>query len=594
MKLVVLCIGELRELDTRIVRLAEFLGVPCETIALANVAEHVELQERNVSDQRSCFVVTAQTMEEWVGSDGLSAELVTFLLSRFTHLVVHGLRVDSFDSKLVRALSDGRLNAVEANDGESLNYEIDKDSRDICGAFAGLSFGPVNPANDHVLSLASCDQKVRQLISIGGQPFMALVKTEGAEVIFVASESIADIGAEVGDAPMTAYFSKFVPQVMALRYAAGDECWRPSNAYASIIIDDPLLKEHYGFLEFDSLLRLTKEHTCHCTIAFIPHNFSRNSARIISMFCDNAAELSICFHGNDHTQGEFASTDRSHLNALLRVAEDRMGMHRKRTGLTCDKVMVFPQGGFSVEAMEVLKVHDFYASVNTIPYPAQSAMHLTIADLAQPAVLRYGGFPLFIRKPARQLQEPEVAFEVFFGRPVLIVTHHDAFEHPEQLIDAVTRISSVAPEVEWCNLAAIVSNSSLKRLGRDGMQHVRAFSGTTQIFNASESIQRYSIEWDSSFDGTEVEAVAIDGTPCRDFEVSEAGIRITAELVPGASQTFSLIHRKDQSPAIDLGVRWKLKAFLRRRLSEFRDNYLSKSPRALEAAKAFQRRFLRV
>jgi len=113
-KLVVLCIGELRELDTRIVRLAEFLGVPCETIALANVAEHVELQERNVSDQRSCFVVTAQTMEEWVGSDGLSAELVTFLLSRFTHLVVHGLRVDSFDSKLVRALSDGRLNAVEA------------------------------------------------------------------------------------------------------------------------------------------------------------------------------------------------------------------------------------------------------------------------------------------------------------------------------------------------------------------------------------------------------------------------------------------------------------------------------------------------
>jgi hypothetical protein len=38
--------------------------------------------------------------------------------------------------------------------------------------------------------------------------------------------------------------------------------------------------------------------------------------------------------------------------------------------------------------------------------------------------------------------------------------------------------------------------------------------------------------------------------------------------------------------------KWKVKALLRRRLSEFRDNYLSKNPGLLAAAKVLQRRFL--
>jgi hypothetical protein len=40
-------------------------------------------------------------------------------------------------------------------------------------------------------------------------------------------------------------------------------------------------------------------------------------------------------------------------------------------------------------------------------------------------------------------------------------------------------------------------------------------------------------------------------------------------------------------------MRWKTKAFLRRRLSEFRDNYLYKHRRMLQAARAVQHRFSR-
>jgi hypothetical protein len=423
---------------------------------------------------------------------------------------------------------------------------------------------------------------------------MAAIKMEGAEILFVASEDVTDLDAEVGDAPMAEYFSRLLPHAMALRYATADECWRPCKAHASIIIDDPLLRRSYGFLNFEFLLRLADQHNFHTTIAFIPHNFQRNSFRITRMFQENAARLSICYHGNDHTEAEFASTDLSLLNTLLLVAEDRMNLHYEMTGLPCDRVMVFPQGNFSIEAMKVLKAHNFYAAVNTVPHPAEQPVRLTIGELAQPAVLRYGGFPLFLRKPIRQTQSHEIAFNLFFGRPVLIVEHHEIFQRPESLVEIAATINSVASEVHWSNLSTVVGNSVLTRRASDGTHHVRAFSGTVRISNDSGSIRRCSVEWRDSCGGDSIEQVLVDGTPCCGLEIDDGGLRLAVELAPGSSQTFSLVHRNVHATVRSLGLRWNAQAFLRRRLSEVRDNYLVKNQRLLTAAKAFQRHFLKV
>jgi len=312
------------------------------------------------------------------------------------------------------------------------------------------------------------------------------------------------------------------------------------------------------------------------------------------MFQENAALLSICFHGNDHTEAEFASTDPAFLNTSLRIAEDRMNLHHQMTGLPCDRVMVFPQGNFSVEAMKVLKAHNFYAAVNTVPHPAERPIRLTIGELAQPAVLRFGGFPLFIRKPIRQTQSHDIAFNLFFGRPVLIVEHHEVFQRPESLVEIAARIKCVAPEIQWADLATVVGNSTLTRRAPDGTHRVRAYSGTVRITNDSDSIRRYLLEWGDSCDGASIEQVLVDGTPCPGFETDDAGIRLSVELAAGSSKTFSLVYRDPHAPAGSMGLRWNARAFLRRRLSEVRDNYLSKNQRLLTAAKALQRRFLRV
>jgi hypothetical protein len=593
MKLIVPYIGELQTADARLIRLAEFLGIRCEPLRLEKqVQARAEYIERAVPDQNSCLLVNPQVMREWVGGNALPADVVSCLVSHFPRLLLHGVTRDAFVDGMMVSLSNGRLRSIQPVADAGQPYEISSNSKDFCGPFSGLSFGPINAANDRVFAVNADDESVRKLISIGGHPLMAAVKRDKTEILFLASEDTADINAEVGYAPLTDYFSRLIPHAMALRQIFGEECWRPDEPHASIIVDDPLLQRDYGYLNFEFLLRLTQKYNFHTTIAFIPHNYRRNSARIIRMFRENSDRLSICFHGNDHTAAELASTDTAFLNTMLGIAEERMNAHEQTTGLRCEKVMVFPQGRFSVEAMEVLKSRNFHAAVNTVHAPVGQQPPLTIADFAQPAVLRYGGFPLFIRTYVKKTQSQDIAFNLFFGRPVLIVEHHDIFRHPESLVDVVQKVNSIAPGIFWSNLESAVDNSILRRRAPDETVQVRAYSSNVHTANDSAAVERFSIEWGQPGKYSAFEQVLRDGVRLPGVDVDDAGIRVSAELAPHTSQTFSVLYRSALATHRDLGFRWNAKAFLRRRLSEVRDNYLSRNQYVLTVAKSLRHRFL--
>ena len=593
MKLVVPHTGEVEAADARLIRLAEFLGVRCAPLLLAKkVQQRAEYIERMVPDQNSCLVINPRVMREWVGEDVLPAEWVSSLVLRFRYVLVHALTLHPFVTSMVATVSGGKLQSVQPIADIGQPYEISSNSKDICGPFSGISFGPINPGNDRVFAASADDPAVRDLICIGGRPHMAAVKRGKMEILFLASEDTADVNAEISGEPLRNYFSRLMPYAMALRYIFGEECWHPSKAHASIIIDDPLLRRDYGYLNFESLLRLMERYNFHTTISFIPLNYRRNSARIIRMFRENAHRLSICFHGNDHTQAELASTDTAILNRTLGIAEERMKAHEQVTGLHCDRVMVFPQDNYSVEAMEVLKSRNFHAASSS-PNPVGNAVPLRIADLAQPAVLRYGGMPLFIRNFIRATQSQDIAFNLFFGRPLLIGEHHDTFKHPGPLIEVVQKINSIAPGISWSNLESVADNSTLKRRRPDGTVEVRPYSRNVLIANDSASVGRFSIEWGQFGRCPPIEQVLRDGTRFPGVEFDDTGIRLLAELPPGASQLFSLVYRNTHAALGNPGFIWDAKAFLRRRLSEVRDNYLSKNQHVLTAAKTLQRRFLR-
>jgi len=165
-----------------------------------------------------------------------------------------------------------------------------------------------------------------------------------------------------------------------------------------------------------------------------------------------------------------------------------MKVHEEVNGVHCDRVMVFPQDNYSVEAMGVLKSRNFRAAIFET-YPVGKPVPLTIADLAQPAVLRYGGIPLFTRNFIKDTQSQDIAFNVFFGKPILIGEHHDTFKHPGSLLELVQKINSIAPDI-LVHLESVVDNSTLKRRRPDGTVQVRPYSSNVLIENDSASVER--------------------------------------------------------------------------------------------------------
>ena len=594
MKLVVPYSGELNGADARLVRLAEFMGGQCELLRLdREVALSAEFIEKHVGDKNSCFVINPSAIRECLPNESFPPELATYLTSRFLFVLMHNLSMDAFAAGAVNTFSHGSLHSLQPIEGVGLSYEISSAHKEVYGSFSGLTFGPVNQTNDRVFIENAKAGGVQTHISIGGRPFFASIQRERAQVFFLAGSKVADLSMNVGGRPLAEYFSQLMPAAMFIRYAFREECWQPNQQHATLIIDDPLLRKDYGFLNYERLLALMEEYNFHTSIAFIPYNCRRNSPEITRMFRERPDRLSICFHGNDHTAAEFASKDPGLLNAMLTVAENRMHVHQKETGVHCDHVMVFPQGNFSRDAMSALNAHNFSAAVNSGPYPRGESSGLSLSEYMAPAVLKFGGFPLFLRKYPRETALQDIAFNLFFGKPVLIVEHHEIFKDPASLTQLVSRINALAPEIRWSNVQAAVENSHLRRWAPDGTLEIRAYANAGKVENISKDILRCSVEWPGHSE-IPVEKVLLDGMPWQDTRTDEKGIRLSFEVSPGGSREFSILYQNNfGSSDANRRVPWKAKAFFRRRLSELRDNHLSKSPGLLAFAKILQRTLLR-
>ena len=341
-----------------------------------------------------------------------------------------------------------------------------------------------------------------------------------------------------GDAWLGETFTRFVPYAMALRHIFGNQCWRPAQSYANVLVDDPLLRPNYGFLNFERLLQQMEEHNFKTTIAFIPYNFRRSSKRIVRLFQQNANRISLCFHGNDHTGAEFAATNPALLNAMLWTAQKRMAVHGKSTGLPCDRIMVFPQGRFSVDAMAALGFHNFDAAVNTVPRPYGQSDRLTLRELSEPAVLRYSGFPLFLRKSSMDTKDSDIAFKLFFGIPILIVEHHNIFADPQRLIEAVQRINRAAPGIHWSSAGDAVRGSILQKRVCPDLVHLKAYARSIHVEN-SGSRQNVSNRM-----GLPASKSSLDGPyrkldrRCAEFCVDESTITIAARMDARVTDQF--------------------------------------------------------
>ena len=492
------------------------------------------------------------------------------ILARYRPVLIYPLSGRDDIARILSELVEGTVEFIHFSDKRQ-NYTI-ANNRQLCGPFAGLSFGPVKPQRDCGVVLRTTRHPVEQLVSIGDTALFMKVKIGDTELFLLSSNEVFDVGIELRkNLCVSECFSELVPLLLFILNCANLPRWKANIPFANIIIDDPNLESRYGFVRFRSLARLVNDLGCAVSVGFIPWNFQRSSQSIIDLFRSNSPRLSICVHGCDHTAAEFFTRSVEEALGLLRLGEKRMQQFARTTRLHYDKIIVFPQGIFSGSAMTALRRSHLFAAVNTELIDRQTDRGVPARELLRLAITSYSGFPLFLRrKPDEPLEN--FALDLLLGKPCLVVTHHDFFRDRYAAFQSlVASLNKLQPSLCWTNLERIVSESYCTRRAGTALCEVDVFSSTTRFsteLNGSEAIQIRKCEaMDGQFD------VALNGSR---LSYSSDGSGLLAELSrikKNDTLTIACPPCEQVSPVAQ-SQKYRLKVAVRRHLCEIRDNYV--------------------
>jgi len=578
---------------TRFLRIARLMGSDCVSIPMvAASSDPVRDLEQAITGQAACIALSPDALRPWLESEAAFSALVSFISTRFQFILIHELDANTTSDRLLRAFSCGIFQQVREPLDRAAKYRVGTAA--ICGQFSGLEFGSSGPS-DRVLAGAADSPLAESIVSIGDAPIFARVKLTASELFILGgvASGKAEFDVDLGGEEIAGYFREVVPLAMFLRLALGDQCWRPANPPgATFILDDPPLWKRYGFLNYAKLMAMMDRFNFHTCIAFIPYYWKRTVASTELRFKERPDRLSVCFHGNDHTEAEFASRDTETLNSIIATATNRMESFTRRTGIPCARVIVFPQGKFSRAALRVLKEHGFVAAVNTGHSPREEKALLTLTDLLQPAVLSQDAVPLFLRRYVKDCRPEGIAWNAFWGRPILIVEHHGIFKDPSPLFDLVSTINHMLPNVQWMDLGSAVANACLKRTAEDGSLQILPFALTGRIANPETSPLRCVLEWPFPVEEANAQVALSSGAAA--IEGKDQSTSGVFSVAPESVGMIALQRRALPRLAVAAkpSLKREIRVKLRRCLSEFRDNYLSKSPATMSLVK-FLRQQLR-
>jgi len=554
--------------DVRLRKLAEFLGVRCKTLD----ASRLDAEFEQTPNHGLCILVSAGTISAWGHDSTKQRTAINRLRQKSRFLFVYGFAPDNNTTSIAASLSDGQISNLRRFDRDDFDYEVACSHPHFTREFSGLSFGPMQSQIDFGFVCSSSSGGLCSLVSIAGLPFLAALEKDGCTTFLLACKDIVDIQEKTdGNIDVASYFSRLLPPAMFLKSVFKNHCWRTRQRFANFIIDDPLLKYTYGYLNYKDLVAMMDKSDFATTIAFIPWNYKRTESAIAKLFRERSERLSLCVHGCDHTNAEFASTDVGALNCKVRIASNRMNAHRDSTGLAHSQVMVFPQGRFSPEALKVLKCNNYLAAVNSsaMPTPAGEC-DLCVGDFLDLAITRYAGFSLFLRRYPGRLEG--FAFDLFFGKPLLVVEHHAYLKDGgRNLVEFIAQLNSFGG-LQWKGLNEIFPKTYLER-------EMSAHTTECRLYVNHHVIDNHDA-WDRTFimskphvDDAPIENVFLNDKTA-DFVIAGNSIEFAVTIPAQTSTKVDIVYKNVfpcNEPQRDFETASRV--WVRRILSEFRDNF---------------------
>ena len=568
--------------EGRVLELADWMGVAARKVTVGDRPTIDQLLTDLVGGE--CVALSMETLSllRELSPTGVLQDVIDNRCSKLLVFSVAGsLQHEGLLSWLTYDAVSG-LTSPEARQA----FQVPDNGRRFSGAFAGQGFAMRRPVPVSTFDLRDPDcPGVERILLADQRPVFLRLERGSCEVFLLALSQLPDINEQLSQTRgAEEYYDQLIPLLIFFRHCFGDGCWHGSEKTARLIIDDPLLNVTYGFLNYWALQTSMRFAGYGTSIAFIPWNYWRTSrTEAARLFCQNP-NLSICVHGCDHTSKEFGETDMASLQWKAATALRRMERHKSRTGLAFDPIMVFPQGRFSTSAMLALRTSGYLAAVNTTCFPTDAgAEPLTIADFLRPAITKFHGLPLFQRRYPRRLID--FAFDVFLGRPALLVQHHEDFRDGYQKLEEfVNGLHELEPKLTWGELSCQLMQSCMVRSLSETSMEVRFFTRHFQFKNTQPA--RISLIFSKEEpDASAISRVVVDGTSVP-FSFKDDLLTFEHEADVGQVVDVRVVDRsRSPCPASKrLGVAHSVGVPVRRALSEFRDHTLARFPRLLAAA----------
>lgn len=573
---VILCRDEPSASDNNAVAITEYTGANAEVLSLATAPDVRSV--RQLVPAPAALVVSLDTVAALASSADTCVDRLLAIAGP-APVFIYGFEPTGHHAAIISVLSSGSLVGFGNLSENDRTFHVSDNHREYCGQFTGVSVRGVDHERDGCFVEGSPAAGQAVLIRAAGQPFFVRIQTRGTEIFFVTCRELANLDVQVsGEISLLPWFSRLVPFLIFLRAALGEKIWHNDLSQACFIIDDPLLKPRYGFLDYSNLLSSVRQQKFAASIAFIPWNFQRTRREVAELFSTASNSLSLCVHGCDHTKAEFATTQFELLRHKSLLAFDRMQAHSRLSGIPFDDVMVFPQGLFSSEAFDALGACGYLAAVNTEVEPVNNSRALMLRDVLGVAITAFGNTSLFRRHYAKD--PAEFAFDLFLGRPALIVEHHGYFRDGyDTLKSFVTQLNSLDEKIEWSNLAAICARAHLRRVTQDGCIEIRFYTNRFLVMNSAAESRTFILHrrWKSV---TKRTVVTVNGVPWP-FDQRDDRLEIVVPLGPGQKVEIAVRPDVDRTAAGRShqfgGVR-SARVLVRRILSEVRDNHVETSP----------------
>jgi hypothetical protein len=571
--------------ECRLLNFAAWMGVSVKTVIVAQGIDHVPTlinRLRESDDSVCCLAVSAETLAVMQESKQLG-DFEGTVQRHCGELLVFGFQNSFRHDSVASWLTNGAVCRVASPEQANNAFEMPVEGRHFSRQLAGLNFSTQHAVSCPTFVLAGHSSETTVVMRANRGPAF-LTFLQGSCRLFLMTPEVPDVDEKLSrHNGMEQHYHQVIPLLIFLRFCFSDCCWHSIQSTARFIIDDPLLRPTYGFLDYTALLSSMRRENFGTSVAFIPWNYRRTSKQTVTRLFGNGDNFSICVHGCDHTNREFAALDEGVLRQKARLALARMEQHERRTNLSFERVMVFPQGRFSRSAISALRSNGYLAAVNSTCFPTdEELVGLTVADFLRPAVTRYHGLPIFLRRYPRNLID--AAFDLFLGHPVLLVEHHQYFKDGEERLEQFVRgLQKIEPDLSWPLLSSQLTRSCIMRSVSSRSSIVEFFTNKFQFRN-SELSRRKLLLRKHEPDPSIISSVLVNGTPVS-FSVQGEFIQFETEPDARAAVNVEVLdHGRAFEEESSVSITYGLGVLVRRGLSELRDNALVRRPVLLNVA----------